>query len=193
MLEIRELYKRFGGARGSDGKVALDGVSFAVRPGEMFGFVGANGAGSRQSVDTLATHRTERGDQDPDAVVRDLEDLYARRLNLPSPAMRTAHSDLHWANLTAPRLWILDWEYWGTAPTGYGAALLYYHSLLVPETAEKVRKVFADLLDAPSGHVAQLSAAAHILGRAYRVDDYTELQHPVRKHAHRLLDEAEMP
>ncbi len=27
------------------GKVALDRVSFAVRPGEMFGFVGANGAG----------------------------------------------------------------------------------------------------------------------------------------------------
>ncbi|WP_433511088.1 aminoglycoside phosphotransferase [Nonomuraea sp. CA-143628] len=145
----------------------------------------------RAALDKLATHSTDRGEHDPDAVVRELEDLYARRLNLPSPALRTEHMDLHWANLTSPRLWILDWEYWGTAPAGYGAALLYHHTLLAPQTAEKVHEVFADLLDTPSGHVALLSAAAHILGRAHRVDDYAELQHPVRVHAHRLLDEAE--
>ncbi|SDH61444.1 hypothetical protein SAMN05421505_1197 [Sinosporangium album] len=85
----------------------------------------------------------------------------------------------------------MDWEYWGTGPAGYGAALLYCHSLLVRETAEKVRDVFADVLDTPTGYVAQLSAAAHILGRAYRVDDYAELQYPVREHAHRLLAEVE--
>jgi hypothetical protein len=142
----------------------------------------------RAALDELATHRTDRGEHDADAAVSELEDLYARRLNLPTPALCTEHADLHWANLTEPRLWILDWEYWGTAPAGYGAAMLYCHSLLVPETAEKVREVFADLLDTPSGHVAQLSAAAHILSRAHRVQDYADLQHPVRKHAHRLLD-----
>lgn len=145
----------------------------------------------RAALDKLSTHSTGRGDRDPEMIVRELEDLYARRLDLPSPALRTEHADLHWANLTAPHLWILDWEYWGVAPSGYGPALLYCHSLLVHETAEKVHEVFADLLDTPSGHVAQLSAAAHILGRAHRVDDYAELQHPVRAHAHRLLDEAE--
>ncbi|WP_245691203.1 hypothetical protein [Sinosporangium album] len=51
--------------------------------------------------------------------------------------------------------------------------------------------MFADVLDTPTGYVAQLSAAAHILGRAYRVDDYAELQYPVREHAHRLLAEVE--
>ncbi|WP_214106508.1 ABC transporter ATP-binding protein [Acrocarpospora catenulata] len=45
MLDIRELRKTFGA-----GKVALDGVSFAVRPGEMFGFVGANGAGKTTTM-----------------------------------------------------------------------------------------------------------------------------------------------
>lgn len=44
MLEIRELHKRFAD------KVALDGVGFAVRPGEMFGFVGANGAGKTTTM-----------------------------------------------------------------------------------------------------------------------------------------------
>ncbi|GIH68694.1 ABC transporter ATP-binding protein [Sphaerimonospora thailandensis] len=44
MLEIDNLRKRYGD------KVALDGVSFAVRPGEMFGFVGANGAGKTTTM-----------------------------------------------------------------------------------------------------------------------------------------------
>lgn len=44
MLEIENLRKSFGE------KAALDGVSFAVRPGEMFGFVGANGAGKTTTM-----------------------------------------------------------------------------------------------------------------------------------------------
>ncbi|MCT9932908.1 ATP-binding cassette domain-containing protein [Planotetraspora sp. A-T 1434] len=44
MLEIQELRKRYGDT------TALDGVSFAVRPGEMFGFVGANGAGKTTTM-----------------------------------------------------------------------------------------------------------------------------------------------
>ena len=44
MLEIDGLYKRFGDT------VALDGLSFAVRPGQMFGFVGTNGAGKTTAM-----------------------------------------------------------------------------------------------------------------------------------------------
>ncbi|WP_049561066.1 ABC transporter ATP-binding protein [Nonomuraea sp. SBT364] len=51
MLEISELRKRFAAAPGSpEGKLALDGIGFAVRPGEMFGFVGANGAGKTTTM-----------------------------------------------------------------------------------------------------------------------------------------------
>ncbi|MER7502296.1 ATP-binding cassette domain-containing protein [Nonomuraea pusilla] len=51
MLELSELRKRFaGGPDAPAGKVALDGISFAVRPGEMFGFVGANGAGKTTTM-----------------------------------------------------------------------------------------------------------------------------------------------
>lgn len=44
MLEVAGLHKRYGAT------VALDGASFTVRAGEMFGFVGANGAGKTSTM-----------------------------------------------------------------------------------------------------------------------------------------------
>ncbi|WP_100448711.1 ABC transporter ATP-binding protein [Glycomyces xiaoerkulensis] len=44
MLEIKDLRKRFGET------VALDGVSLSARPGEVIGFVGANGAGKTTAM-----------------------------------------------------------------------------------------------------------------------------------------------
>ncbi|EHR52891.1 ABC-type uncharacterized transport system, ATPase component [Saccharomonospora marina XMU15] len=43
-LELDGVSKRFGNL------VALDGVSFEVRPGELFGFVGSNGAGKTTAM-----------------------------------------------------------------------------------------------------------------------------------------------
>lgn len=44
MLEVKDLQKRFGNV------VALDGVTLSVKPGELTGFVGANGAGKTTSM-----------------------------------------------------------------------------------------------------------------------------------------------
>jgi ABC-2 type transport system ATP-binding protein len=43
-LEIRDLRKRFGDTQ------ALDGMSFTVHPGEIYGFVGSNGAGKSTTM-----------------------------------------------------------------------------------------------------------------------------------------------
>ena len=55
MLELDGLQKRYGD------RVALDGVTFAVRPGELYGFVGTNGAGK------TTTMRITLGVLEPDA------------------------------------------------------------------------------------------------------------------------------
>jgi ABC-2 type transport system ATP-binding protein len=47
-LEARDLRRRFGAV------VALDGLSFAVRPGELYGLVGADGAGKTTAIRVLA-------------------------------------------------------------------------------------------------------------------------------------------
>ncbi|WP_326557166.1 ABC transporter ATP-binding protein [Micromonospora sp. NBC_01796] len=47
MIEVRELTKRYGGT------VAVDGLSFTVRPGTVTGFLGPNGAGKSTTMRLL--------------------------------------------------------------------------------------------------------------------------------------------
>ena len=48
-LEVRNLVKTFGGIR------ALDGLSFTIRPGTIFGLLGPNGAGKSTTLKILTT------------------------------------------------------------------------------------------------------------------------------------------
>ena len=54
MIEVENLVKHY---RSSAGEIvrAVDGVSFAVNPGEMVGLLGANGAGKTTTLRMLAT------------------------------------------------------------------------------------------------------------------------------------------
>ena len=47
MIEVRDLMKRYGGT------VAVDGLSFAVKPGRVTGFLGPNGAGKSTTMRAL--------------------------------------------------------------------------------------------------------------------------------------------
>lgn len=54
MLKIRNLSKRYPGARGTEGVLALDDVSLDIPTG-MFGLLGPNGAGKSSLMRTIAT------------------------------------------------------------------------------------------------------------------------------------------
>lgn len=140
----------------------------------------------RGSLDTLANQPNDRVCLDAQSVHRRLLATFGIDVDLAGLSWSTAHGDLHWANLTAPRCWLLDWESWGTAPTGYDAALLLCTSLLQPEAAEQVRVVFADVLDTPQGRTAQLLAAAKLLDLV-KYGDHPDLAIPVHRHASRLI------
>jgi hypothetical protein len=92
----------------------------------------------------------------------------------------------NFANLCAPTLRILDWEGWGLAPTGYDAATLYIHSLLVPAAATTIRYELSHLLDTPAGQFAELVVITEVLHGTTRGDNL-DLAQPVRNRAARLL------
>ncbi len=73
LLQVEGLTRRFGQ------RVALDGLSFAVQPGEIFGLLGPNGAGKSTTFQLLA------GLLMPDAGKVTFE---GRELSLTSPALR---------------------------------------------------------------------------------------------------------
>ncbi|MFD6096623.1 phosphotransferase family protein [Nocardiopsis flavescens] len=99
----------------------------------------------------------------------------------------TSHGDLHWANLITAPLQIIDWEGWGSAPAGYDAAVLHTYALTEPATAARVREVFADVLDTPSGRLAQWVICAEIIQAADRDSLHARLKPHVELLAEELL------
>ncbi len=142
-----------------------------------------------ESLTALAGHATTRV-ATPDTVAITQEHLTGA-LMTAFPALsaadtaveewRTAHADLNWANLTAPRCWVLDWEDWGCAPRGLDAANLWACSLAVPTLAARIRDLRHDDLESRTGRLISLyllSGRMHCGGPQ---------QEPARAEAERLL------
>jgi hypothetical protein len=124
----------------------------------------------RVSLDRLATTDTDRMLADQPYVDERIRKRFGSAVNTTVTEWETVHGDLHWANVFAPELGIADWEWWGRGPVGLDAATLLCNSLLIPKTAETVRRTFADKLDTTTGRVAQLFVITRLLDRIDRGD-----------------------
>jgi hypothetical protein len=145
----------------------------------------------RASLDRLAAQPTDRrfSWHAADRYAALLTAFFGERVDPRSvPGWRTEHLDLHWNNVTAPGLWIIDWELWGTAVAGYGAATLYCASLAVPEAAKRVRETFFDVLDSPAGRYAQLVVVAEMLTQTAALGEPIGPVREMHRLADRLLD-----
>ena len=60
-IEVAGLEKRYGDRR------AVDGISFTIAAGEVFGLLGPNGAGKTTTVETLEGYRTPDAGHGPGA------------------------------------------------------------------------------------------------------------------------------
>ncbi|MFK0287985.1 hypothetical protein ACIQVL_47015 [Streptomyces sp. NPDC090499] len=108
-------------------------------------------------------------------------------VGIPAPAVTAwtaSHGDVHWANLTAPPLRILDWEGWGLAPEGFDGATLYAYTLLQPDTATRVRTAFP-VLGSRAGFAAEATVCAQLLQTVSRGDNPT-LERPLRNWSEEL-------
>jgi hypothetical protein len=140
-----------------------------------------------RALRAIAKHPVPPHGVDADHVNDGITAFFGMDLDIASVPWTTAHCDLHWGNLTAPTLTILDWETWGTAPAGYDAATLVCTSLAYPDLARRVSRALSGFLDTPAGHVATLAAATRLL-RFADGGDLTELATPVRSMALNIIE-----
>ena len=141
------------------------------------------------TMDELASHVTTRAatpDCEPiklERVETVIRKVFPDCTNLRIEEWATAHADLNWANMTGPRLWILDWEDFGMAPRGLDAANLWMGSLAVPEIANRVHEYRHRDLDSRTGQIMMLFKCAELLSWA---DEREPLYAPARREAERL-------
>jgi hypothetical protein len=132
--------------------------------------------------------RTDRVTVNDHTLRHGLPTLFGVTVDLDRLEWSVAHGDLHFGNLTAPDLCILDWEHWGWAPAGYDAAVLACSAVLQPAVTARVRTTFADQLGGYTGAVAQLAAAAKYLNLV-ELGDHPVIAAPIRRHVETIIEQ----
>lgn len=140
----------------------------------------------RSSLNCLHKVTTDRIAVRQDLVTRRLHERFGQRIDAEIKEWETSHGDLHWANLTAPDCWLLDWEAWGIAPKGFDIALLYCFTLQQPTIAELIFDRFKDWLDNQDGHKARMFACAELMRMTELYSDHSNLYPLLAKEAEEL-------
>lgn len=133
----------------------------------------------------VAAQPITRWTMPPGNIARSIAQRFGRRAPYEIDEWRMSHGDLHWSNLSAPDLSLLDWEFFGAAPRGYDAATLLIFAMRKRELYRRLEAAFADDLNTRSGIVARLLAIARRMGgiEAGKSDprDYAALEREAKR------------
>lgn len=142
----------------------------------------------RRTLQEIRSLPTDRVSVTSTGLVEVINECFERRIDVSTVSWSTAHGDLHWANLRHPQFGLVDWEFWGLAPSGIDEATLYLTSLLNVTQAEQVRTRLRPILENRSGLIAQLYVCARLLRRAA---DFPDLAPLLRRHGRGVLQRIE--
>lgn len=117
----------------------------------------------RLSLDALKPTKTERVCVRQDLIDRRIKERYGHDVDTTISRWVACHGDLHWRNLTCPRLYILDWEAWGLGPFGLDEASLLGYAGRQPKIATALEERFRSVLSTRDGLVATLFVCAELL------------------------------
>lgn len=116
----------------------------------------------RAALSRLQQARTDHSVVTAEQVLIGIQGLFGPDAPTEAADWCACHGDLHWKNLTAPNLMLLDWENWGLAPRGYDVARLMVYAAHVPQVQRMLYDTFADQFDSPTGCVVLLFAAGMV-------------------------------
>lgn len=118
----------------------------------------------RSALATLRRAQTKPAIFTPDQI----RQMIAEQIGPNAPAetddWQVGHGDLHWANLTAPRCMLLDWEHWGLFPRGYDLGRLLGCSAFAPAIMARIADAFYDELRSRAARVGLLAGIASVKG-----------------------------
>lgn len=141
----------------------------------------------KTTLRVLAYYQTFRVGGRPELITRRINQVFPGAVDTTITEWTTSHGDLHWGNITAPTLCLLDWGDWGLAPRGNDAACLWASALGFPDVAARVQAEFHDDLESRAGRIAQLWVCSNIIRMSPRRDDAQKLAEPAATAAESLL------
>lgn len=135
----------------------------------------------RRSLEQLANHKTTRCACRQDLITRRVAERFGSHIDTAIETWSTTHGDLHWANVTCPRMVILDWEGWGTGPKGLDSAFLLGYSCHRTEARDKISLTFEDWLSDRQGCILRLFVVSELLRMVELHGDHVHLQLPLEE------------
>lgn len=145
-----------------------------------------------QLADTIKKIQARQTDRIcyPDSFIAGhLMERFGLTLRLPLSLRQTAHGDPHWANLTAPDVSLIDWDYWGQAPYATDVATLHVFSTPQSAVLAKLKDVFSAVMAMPEYDLTFLFIASTLMRKFDLRGMYRALQPDLLREAKQILEQ----